>query len=120
MGTLQNLDSLRINKSLILFILFSFFANHTIFAQSLKEVKWIKSPSPVYSELNNLFLFSNNSGIASGKQVLVLNNENWELMKSCRTKSQNTLKHEEDAVGVIIDALWEKLQQTHKLRVLKK
>jgi len=44
---------------------------------------------------------------------------NQELMNSCRSASKKMLQHEEDAVFVIIDALWEKLQQTHKLRVIK-
>jgi hypothetical protein len=80
----------------------------------LKDKTTVANMSHV--ELPNLHLtlggyILNNFGILSG---------NWELMKSCRTKSQNTLEHEEDAVGIIIDALWEKLQQTHKLRVVKK
>jgi hypothetical protein len=52
----------------------------------------------------------NNFGLLSG---------NRELMKSCRSVSKEVLRHEEDAVTVIITALWEKLQQTHKLRVIK-
>ena len=52
----------------------------------------------------------NNFGLPSG---------NRELMKSCRSASKETLRHEEDAVTVIITALWKKLQQTHKLRVIK-
>lgn len=44
---------------------------------------------------------------------------NRELMESCRSASNEILRHEEDAVTVIITALWEKLQQTHKLRVIK-
>jgi hypothetical protein len=52
----------------------------------------------------------NNFGLLSG---------NRELMKSCRAVSKEVLRHEEDAVTVIITALWEKLQQTHKLRVIK-
>ena len=52
----------------------------------------------------------NNFGLLSGNQ---------ELMNSCRSASKKMLQHEEDAVFVIIDALWEKLQQTHKLRVIK-
>lgn len=52
----------------------------------------------------------NNFGLLSG---------NRELMKSCRSASKEILRHEEDAVTVIITALWEKLQQTHKLRVIK-
>jgi hypothetical protein len=52
----------------------------------------------------------NNFGLLSG---------NRELMKSCRSASKETLRHEGDAVTVILTAMWEKLQQTHKLRVIK-
>jgi len=52
----------------------------------------------------------NNFGLLSG---------NRELMKSCRSESKDVLRHEEDGVGIIINALWEKLRQTHKLRVIK-
>ena len=66
-------------------------------------------------ELPNLHLtlggyILNNFGLLSG---------NWELMRSCRSKTKYNLEHDEDAVGVILEALWEKLQQTHKLRVVK-
>lgn len=44
---------------------------------------------------------------------------NRELMKSCRSVSKDVLLQEEDAVRVIIAALWEELRQTHKLRVVK-
>jgi len=44
---------------------------------------------------------------------------NWELMKSCRAKSKTALQHNEDAVGIILDAIWEELRKTHKLRVVK-
>ena len=44
---------------------------------------------------------------------------NKELMKSCRSASKKVLRHEEDAVTIIVTALWEKLQKTHKLRVIK-
>jgi hypothetical protein len=52
----------------------------------------------------------NNFGLLSG---------NRELMKSCRSVSKETLRHEEDAATAIITALWQKLKQTHKLRVIK-
>jgi len=79
----------------------------------LKDKTTVANMSHV--ELPNLHLtlggyILNNFGLLTG---------NWELMKSCRSKSKDTLQHEEDAVGIIIDALWEKLQQTHKLRVVK-
>ncbi len=55
----------------------------------------------------------NNFGLLSG---------NRELMESCRSLSsvsKDVLLQEEDAVAAIITALWEKLRQTHKLRVIK-
>lgn len=44
---------------------------------------------------------------------------NPELLASCRQKSGGDFQREEDAAAVIIEALWDKLQQTHRLRVLK-
>jgi hypothetical protein len=68
-----------------------------------------------HDELTNLHLtlggyILNNFGLLSG---------NWELMKSCQAASAHPLQHEEDAVGIILDVLWAKLQQTHKLRIVK-
>ena len=64
--------------------------------------------SAIHSSLAGYIV--NNFGLLSG---------NRELMKSCRSVSKEILQHEEDAVAVIITALWQKLQQTHKLRVIK-
>jgi hypothetical protein len=64
--------------------------------------------SGLHSSLGRYIM--DNFGLLSG---------NRELMKSCRLVSKEILRHEEDAVTVIITALWEKLQQTHKLRVVK-
>lgn len=66
-------------------------------------------------ELPNLHLtlggyILNNFGLLSG---------NRELMRSCRMKAKTIFQHDEDAVDIIIDALWERLQQTHRLRVVK-
>jgi hypothetical protein len=44
---------------------------------------------------------------------------NHKLMKSCRSESEKTFQQEEDAVTVIITALWQELRKTHKLRVIK-
>ena len=68
-----------------------------------------------FSELPNLHLtlggyILNNFGLLSG---------NWELMRSCRSIARTPLQHDEDAIGIIIEELWEKLRQTHKLRVVK-
>jgi hypothetical protein len=68
-----------------------------------------------FSELPNLHLtlggyILNNFGLLSG---------NWELMRSCRSIAKIPMQHDEDAIGIIIEELWEKLRQTHKLRVVK-
>jgi hypothetical protein len=44
---------------------------------------------------------------------------NPKLMESCRLEVDRPLQKEEDAAAVIIKALWQNLQQTHKLRVVK-
>ncbi len=41
------------------------------------------------------------------------------LLESCREEYGRDFDREEDAVAVIIKALWKKLQQTHRLRVVK-
>jgi hypothetical protein len=66
-------------------------------------------------ELPNLYLtlggyIMNNFGLLSG---------NHKLMESCRLEADGSFQHEEDAVAIIIKSLWEKLQQTHRLRVIK-
>jgi hypothetical protein len=44
---------------------------------------------------------------------------NQNLLDSCRLEAGGPFKHEEEAVSILLKALWEKLQQTHKLRVIK-
>ena len=66
-------------------------------------------------ELPNLYLtlggyIMNNFGLLTG---------NTRLLDSCRQAADGKIEHEEDAAAVIIKALWQKLQQTHKLRVIK-
>ena len=68
-----------------------------------------------FSELPNLHLILggyilNNFGLLSG---------NWELMRSCRSITKTPMQHDEDAIGIIIEELWEKLRKSHKLRVVK-
>jgi hypothetical protein len=87
--------------------------DHLISNMPLKDKTTIANMSPI--ELPNLHLtlgryIMNNFGLLSG---------NRELMKSCHSAAKDVLQHEEDAVGIIINALWEKLQQTHKLRIIK-
>jgi Circularly permutated YpsA SLOG family/Domain of unknown function (DUF6794) len=44
---------------------------------------------------------------------------NHELMESCRFVSKNNKLDVDDASFAIIDAMWEKLRKTHKLKVIK-
>jgi hypothetical protein len=79
----------------------------------LKDKTTVANMSP--DELPNLYLslggyIMNNFGLLSG---------NPELLESCRLKAEGSFRHEEDAVAVIIKALWEKLRHTHRLRVIK-
>jgi len=79
----------------------------------LKDKTTVANMSP--DELPNLYLslggyIMNNFGLLSG---------NPELLESCRLKAGGSFRHEEDAVAVIIKALWEKLRHTHRLRVVK-
>jgi hypothetical protein len=80
---------------------------------SLKDKTMIANMSQ--DELPNLYLnlgnyIMDNFGLLSG---------NHKLMESCRTKADGDFQHEEDAVAVIIKALWEKLRLTFRLRVIK-
>jgi hypothetical protein len=67
------------------------------------------------NELPGLYLtlgefIMNNFGLLS---------DNYKLIESCRLESDGSFQHKEDAVAIIIKALWQKLRQTHKLRVVK-
>jgi hypothetical protein len=80
---------------------------------SLKDKTTVANMSQ--NELPNLHLslggyIMNNFGLLSG---------NPKLLESCRLESDDAIQHEEEAVAIIIKALWKKLQQTHRLRVVK-
>ena len=84
-----------------------------IFQMSLKDKATVANL--LEDELPQLHLtlggyIINSFGLASG---------NTQLLESCRLEIGGTLPKEEDAVALIIKALWQKLQQTHKLRVVK-
>jgi len=53
------------------------------------------------------------------KKQLLQKDMNKELLESCRTVSGNNNLNEITASFVIIEKLWEKLRDTHKLRILK-
>ncbi|MBT8368376.1 MAG: putative molybdenum carrier protein [Deltaproteobacteria bacterium] len=84
-----------------------------IFQMPLKDKTTVANMSQ--DELPNLYLtlggyIMNNFGLLSGNQKLI---------ESCRLEAGGSFQHEEDAVAIIIKELWEKLQQTHRLRVMK-
>ncbi len=84
-----------------------------IFQLPLKDKTTVANMSP--DELPNLYLsmgdyIRNNFGLLSG---------NHKLIESCRLEADGPFQRKEDAVAVIIKALWQKLRQTHKLRVVK-
>ena len=67
------------------------------------------------NELPNLYLtlgefIMNKFGLLS---------DNYKLIESCRLESDGSFRRKEDAVAIIIKALWQKLRLTHKLRVIK-
>jgi len=53
------------------------------------------------------------------KDRLLGNGVNIRLLESCMTASGSHALHEMDATRVIIEKLWEKLKETHRLRILK-
>ncbi len=53
------------------------------------------------------------------KNALDLLSGNKDLLASCRSVSKEHVYNEDDAIFVIMEALWKKLRQTHKLRVVK-
>jgi hypothetical protein len=53
------------------------------------------------------------------KDQLLRNGVNRALFESCITVSGNDTLNETDASLVIIEKLWEKLKETHRLRILK-
>jgi signal transduction histidine kinase len=69
-----------LKKSIYLIVSLFLFAFQLIYSQHTKKLAWHFIDSPIYSDLNNLVLFSPNSGIVAGKQILILKNGQWEKM----------------------------------------
>ena len=46
--------------------------------------------------------------------------DNKDLMASCRFMAKRDKIHEDEASSIIIKELWNKLRETHKLKVVKK
>jgi hypothetical protein len=79
----------------------------------LKDKATVANMSPdelpnLYSSLGDYIL--KNFGLLSG---------NPQLIESCRMAADGSVAHEKDAAAIIIEALWQKLRRTHKLRVIK-
>jgi hypothetical protein len=53
------------------------------------------------------------------KTALNLLSGNKDLLASCRSVSKEHVYNEDNAIFVIMQALWKKLRQTHKLRIVK-
>ena len=56
-------------------------------------------------------------GLYIRNRLLYPRNEN--LLESCRAEAMDKYLHWDQASGVIIKKLWEKLRETHKLRVVE-
>ena len=68
------------NKHICFFTLILFIFTFATGQTTLKPT-WSQSPSPIYSNIKDLFLFSNNSGVASGDQIIYLEKTTWKKMK---------------------------------------
>jgi len=53
------------------------------------------------------------------KNALDLLSGNKDLLASCRSIAKDHVYNEDDAIFVLMEALWKKLRQTHKLRIVK-
>jgi hypothetical protein len=53
------------------------------------------------------------------KNIFRLWSGNHELMESCRFMTKNEKLNEDGASFAIIEALWKRLRETHKIRVVK-
>ncbi|MCD6543039.1 MAG: VCBS repeat-containing protein, partial [Flavobacteriaceae bacterium] len=69
------------NKKHLLFFTLVFFAFTFSIGQTTQEPIWSQSSSPIYSNLKDLFLFPNYTGVASGDQIIYLNKNIWRKMK---------------------------------------
>ncbi len=69
------------NKKHLLFFALVFFAFTFSIGQTTPEPIWSQSSSPIYSNLKDLFLFPNQTGVASGDQIIYLNKTVWKKMK---------------------------------------
>lgn len=69
------------NKKHLLFFTFVFFTFTFSIGQTTQEPIWSQSSSPIYSNLKDLFLFPNYTGVASGDQIIYLNKTVWKKMK---------------------------------------
>jgi len=68
-------------KKYFFFFALVFFGFFFSMGQTSQKIIWSQSPSPIFSNLKDLFLFPNHTGVASGSQIIYLDNANWKKMK---------------------------------------
>ena len=68
-------------KKYFFFFALVFFGFYFSMGQTSQKAIWSQSPSPIYSNLKDLFLFPNHTGVASGSQIIYLDNATWKKMK---------------------------------------
>jgi hypothetical protein len=69
-------------------------------------------------EGDDLTTLENNLGVYVGSEFGIWSG-NWELLESCKLISDDPHLHPDFAPDVIIDELWDRLQETHKLKLVK-
>ena len=73
----------------------------------------------VVSNLSNLIWMDSKNGFYFGQDGTIGEAEKAVVHKVVTSLQPNPFKNEEDAVSIIIKVLWEKLRQTHRLRIIK-
>ncbi|HHH53824.1 MAG TPA: hypothetical protein ENK91_09215, partial [Bacteroidetes bacterium] len=66
-----------ISKTICLTGIIFFISTVNLFSQTKPNNKWVPVPSPIFSDLHSIQLFSAKSGIAAGDQVLILKDNKW-------------------------------------------
>ena len=65
------------NKRIIIAIIFTLSPVFFILANEADSTKWIRVPSPINSDIKYISFSSSRTGIASGKQIILYNNNEW-------------------------------------------
>ena len=79
------------SKKYLFFFALTFFIFTFGIGQNDQEPSWSQVSAPMYSNLKDLFLFSEFSGVAAGDQILVMETSNWRKMKMQPPKDVNIM-----------------------------